>query len=262
MAKFCDKCGAQLDDNATFCTSCGASLGAAPQGQPAPQAQGFGAQASAAANNFTQGVQNFTADLPRDFNGFKEGVQKKDKKVIGVLIGAVVVVVLIIVLLVNLIGGGGYKEPLDKLVKGFNKSDAKMVMEATMPSSVLKAYEDEEEPDWDELDEELEESKEDLEDEYGEGVTLSYKVTKATKLSDKKLKKYRSMAEYYSEATDGKKSDFYPTAGYKLDVTLTIEGDDDDDEQELEDIIVVKIDGDWVFSGSGLGSLGGLSSFL
>ena len=131
-----------------------------------------------------------------------------------------------------------------------------------MPSSVLKAYEDEEEPDWDELDEELEESKEDLEDEYGEGVTLSYKVTKATKLSDKKLKKYRSMAEYYSEATDGKKSDFYPTAGYKLDVTLTIEGDDDDDEQELEDIIVVKIDGDWVFSGSGLGSLGGLSSFL
>ena len=38
--KICPKCGAQLDDNATFCTVCGIALGGAPNPQqPQPQPQ-------------------------------------------------------------------------------------------------------------------------------------------------------------------------------------------------------------------------------
>ncbi len=258
MAKFCDKCGAQLEDGAAFCTSCGATLG--QQAQQAAPAQGsVMSNVSQGISQGVQGVQNFAADIPRDFNGFKQGVQQKNKKVIGVLIAAVVLVILIIVLLVSLIGGGGYKSPLDNLTKGFNKNDAKLITKAMMPGSVLSAYEDEEDPDWDDADDAIEASKSLIEAKYGDDVEISYEIKDKNEISESKLKKkYKSLAKRYADAADGKTSDFYPTEGYELEVELTIKGDDDEDSNDTT-VVVGKVDGDWIFLDDGeFGMFGGM----
>ena len=258
MAKYCPKCGAALEDNAAFCTSCGATLDQAAQAAPA--------QGSNVMNNVSQGFsqarqagQNFVADLPKDINGFKQGVQQKNMKVIGVLAAALVIVIIVIVLVINLIGGGGYKTPLDNLTKGFNKNNAKMITKAMMPGSVLSAYEDEEDPDWDDADDAIEASKALIEAKYGDDVEISYKVTDKDEISESKLKKnYKSLAKRYADAADGKTSDFYPTEGYELEVELTIKGDDDEDSNDTT-VVVGKVDGDWIFLDDGsLGMFSGM----
>ena len=132
-----------------------------------------------------------------------------------------------------------------------------------MPGSVISAYEDEEDPDWDDADDAIEASKKLIETKYGDDVEISYKVTDKEKISKSKLKKnYKSLAKKYAEATDEKTSDFYPTEGYELEIEFTIKGDDDEDTEETT-VKVGKIDGDWVFLDDGsLGMFGDMGSLF
>ena len=103
--KVCEKCGAQLEDNAQFCVSCGTKVGeAAPkQAEPAaPKASPFAAKK----NDAGKGSPNKAA-------------------LIGIIAAAAVVVVLLIVLIVNV--AGGYKKPIKKYFAALNaaQKDAK-----------------------------------------------------------------------------------------------------------------------------------------
>lgn len=250
MAKFCEKCGAQLEDNATFCTACGAT-----QGQPAQAAPQQAAPAQGGA------AQGFAANMPKvSANDIKEAMnletiknlpKTKDKKTIAILGCAALLVIIVLIILFSLIFGGGYKSPLDDFCKGFNKSNSKMMLKTTMPDDVFDAYVDENDPDWDDMDDSIDAMKKLIGIQYGDDVEISYKVTDKSEISKSKLKKqYKSQAKAWAKAADGSTSDYYPTAGYELEVEFTIEGDDDEDTEETT-VKVGKVDGDWIILDGG-----------
>ena len=125
------------------------------------------------------------------------------------------------------------------------------MLKATMPDDVFDAYVDENDPDWDDMDDSLDSMKKLVGIKYGDDVEISYKVTDKSEISKSKLKKqYKSQAKAWAKAADGSTSDYYPTAGYELEVEFTIEGDDDEDTEETT-VKVGKVDGDWIILDGG-----------
>jgi RNA polymerase subunit RPABC4/transcription elongation factor Spt4 len=164
MSKFCESCGAEINDEATVCPNCGATV--------------TGAQAQA------QTVVNETVNTETASTEKKGDVKKM--AIIGGSIAAVVVV--IVALLVSLIGGR-YKSPIKKYVKGLNKCDAESYM-AAYPSFLKMETKDKT----------LTERKKNLEKTYGDNVKYSYKVLKKTKISKDDLKKVKeAIQDKYKE---------------------------------------------------------------
>lgn len=76
-----------------------------------------------------------------------------------------------------------------------------------------------------------------LEDEYGDNVRVSYKVTKEDKLTDSELNEIREGVNDRYELA--RKS---VTEGYDIDADITVKGDDDEMTSETS-AYIVKIDG-------------------
>ena len=116
--KFCNKCGAQVEDDVMFCPSCGNQVDAAPA-------------AEQASNPIATAADAVEAKLG-------------DKK--GLIIGAAVIVVaaiLVIVLLSALFGGSG-KAATKKFMKAFKNGDVKTMEHLTVPKDCRKEYYDDE----------------------------------------------------------------------------------------------------------------------
>ena len=111
MAKFCNACGAQLDDNTTFCNNCGAKLEAAPQTTT-------GAQAPAKAS---------------------KGLPKFDKSLLKYVIPAAVLVVALIIV-ISILVGNAYKKPIKNLVEGINEIDDEIFSDS-LPYFLIKKKE-------------------------------------------------------------------------------------------------------------------------
>lgn len=95
--KVCEKCGAQLEDNAQFCVGCGSKVG--------------GAQ------------ETVSSEKPKKVSPFAANVAKNGGNkvaLIGIIAAGVVVLFLIIAFFVNLFGG--YKKPIKAQIKAANKS--------------------------------------------------------------------------------------------------------------------------------------------
>lgn len=102
MAKFCSKCGNELEENVKFCNQCGATVE-------------------------VKKVESVT-DTPTQKRG--NGL---DKKAIGVVL-ALVVVIGIIVAIAN--GNKPYEKPLQYFVEGVNSGDYEMFCKAVLPSEL------------------------------------------------------------------------------------------------------------------------------
>lgn len=246
MSKFCTTCGAQLDDNATFCTSCGATQGEQPK------------QDSAAASA-ADSVKNTINDIKDkvDVGAIKDSLTmdnikslktEPNKNTIIALscIGAVALIVIIIILCA--VFSGGYKKPIDKMFKAFEDGDGKALM-SIYPDVLIESddFEDNiKDADYDSVKEYFEEQAEkftdQLEEEYGKDLKISYKIEDKDELSNKKLKDIKD-----SLKAQGAKN-VKVTKGYELDLEIKIKGDDDDDEDDLE-IIVAKVNGQWCIPG-------------
>lgn len=214
MSKFCEECGSPLEDNASFCENCGTAVPQEPEAAPA-------------GNFFT----NFLNRL------------KSDKKFAIITGGIAVALVLVIVLICVFAGGGkGYTKAIDNYIAVMVKGDVDKV-EKLVPPEYWEYAEDEMDMDLDDFIDEYEDNIDDmmdsLEDQYGKGIKATYEVLEEKELSEKKLE---GIAEALEDTydLDAKKV----TAGYELEVEMTIEGDEDDDSNETE-LTVIKYDGNW-----------------
>ena len=252
MPKFCTVCGASIPDDATFCTNCGS-----PQGQPAPapafqqtpspqQPAGPSGQNSAAysmLNAINQGqpqqaYQQPAAAAPRP------GLSDKAKKGIILGIAGIAAVAVIVILLIVLLSGG-YKKPVDDLVKALETGKGEYYIK-TLAESERKSREEDfaaNSSKFDSLeefyDDRLSSSRKSLADRYGDDFSISYSITDKKEVSDSRLKSYAS--EYLSDF--GKKVDV--TAGYTLRIEVNWKGSKKDEDGD-KSITVLKVDGDWV----------------
>ncbi|MDE6148471.1 MAG: zinc ribbon domain-containing protein [Ruminococcus sp.] len=208
MAKFCTKCGAPLENNAAFCTNCGALVD----------------------------TKNNSVNL--------------HKKSTAILLGGILAGIIIIVILISLIFGGGYKSAIDNYFEGLEDANAKKFMNA-MPECQIeyleKSFEDYDE--YDSLKEYfeylLEVALDEVEDEYGDDISISYEIKDKEELSDKELKDIRK--ELRSNYDN---NDVEVTKGYEVEISAEIKGDDDSDNMDMT-LKVAKVDGDWCIVNGG-----------
>ncbi len=231
------------------------------------------------------------------------GNDKQSKMIGLAIVGvAAIVVIVLLVLLIKALFGGGYESKLDDAVDLVNDRCTELddYVEIALPGFVADAYhdlmdiaEDEGEDDFeDALDnarDALENMYDELEDEYGKDFEVSYEIKKEKELDDDDLEDiedtYKDLADeiplddledeldsagdaaedLYKVVEDlvDELKDVNVSAGYKVDLELTIEGDEDDDTQEVT-VTFIKMNGDWTIDYSeymstlmyGLGGLG------
>lgn len=234
MAKFCTKCGAQLDDGTVFCTVCGEKLDANVNNQTA------------------QAVTNQPADQGDKsmLDSFKENVNMetvknfKNNPNFNLIVGAGVVVVaaiVVIALLVSLIGGGGYKGAISDYFNAIENADGKKLMN-TYPKFAIKAMEDDLDDDEDIKDyfnDRADGLQDSLKEEYGKIKSISYKITDKDELSDKRLKLLKTAIKSQFDTKKVK-----VTKGYEVELDVKIKGKDSKDTVTYEGV-VVKANGDW-----------------
>lgn len=203
MSKFCMQCGKEIEDGANICSFCGAS------------------------QEGTTTVEGITT------------VNKSSNKAVAVIIAAAAVVLVILIVLFNLLFGGGYKKPVDNMMKAIETGKGKYLYKS-MPEFLIEyEYEDEKKSEiYDDLDESLEFITGMLEGEYGDDIKVSYKIKDKEKIDKDDLEELEdSIKDKYDEKVKVSK-------GYELKIKMKIKGDDDKDE-DTTTINVYKIDGDW-----------------
>lgn len=210
MAKFCPKCGKELNEGVKFCPGCGAPIPV----QVNPAGGQPGGQAGA-----PMGGQPMNA-MP------VQRRQSSNRTLIIAGVAAVVVIILIIFGFMKLFGSN-YEDPIKNLVKTANKGDEKAVQKIFVPD-----YTDEilENVDAKEFAETLQDSM--------DGEKVDYDITDEEKIDKdsfkKKLNKYAPGWEEYVDIED-------VSGMYLLDIELE-SGDDTDD---ANNVVVIKVDGDW-----------------
>lgn len=166
MSKFCENCGAEINDDVTVCPNCNTPV------------NGAGAQAQTVVE---ETVKTETTSA-----------KKTDVKKMGIIGGAIAAVVVVIVALIVSLVSGRYKSPIKKYFKGLNKCDA---------DTYAAAYPDFLEYSKSIKDSYLTDQKKDDEKTYGDNVKYSYKILKKTKIEKKDLEKVKdAIKDKYKES--------------------------------------------------------------
>lgn len=160
MSKFCENCGAEMNDNDVVCQHCG------PQAEPA-----------------VEPVVENTA------NGTSNSANSMDTKNIAI-IGGIAVAVIVVLIIIFSIFGGGWKKPIDNYFKGMGKFNA---------DKYEKAYVEFIADDMDIDDDSMEKMEDYFEDEYGEKIKISYKIKEKEKIKKDDLEKVQEYVEEYYE---------------------------------------------------------------
>lgn len=169
-------------------------------------------------------------------------VPKNNNKKQFIVIGIVIVAFILVICLIVSSFGGGYKQPVNDFIKGFNKSKSEKIFSAVLPDDAVKELKEtlkEEDEDWkdfiEEMDDSLEEAREELEDDLGKNVKLSVKF-----LDKKKVKKseFEKLEEEYDDDFDAKVK-----KAYKVKIEMKLKGKDDEKKNKGW-IYVVKLKGD------------------
>lgn len=246
MSKFCTTCGASLEDNATFCTNCGTPQDANnQQNNAAPNGQTPAASAADAVKNTFSGVSFSSVKDSLTMDNIKNITKKPNKNTIIGLCVIAVVVIAVIVLLCVLLLGGGYKKPLDNMIKAYETGEGKYIKEYYTEEQIEEVedivdksnkYDDVD----DYFDDKAEKWKESSEKRLGEDFKIKYSIKKKKALTKKQLK---DIKESYEETYEVDKASV--TDGYKLTLSITWKGEDDEAEDESRDFYVVKVNGSW-----------------
>lgn len=211
MSKFCENCGAEMDDNQTICPSCGTGVGTEAE-YTNPVKEEPAAQPTY--------EDTTTTSSPKSGNG----------KNIGIIAGVVAVIAIIVAIIFSIFGKG-YLKPIDNYFKGIQKADAKTYVKSS------PAFVDADEDDYEDY---LEERLDDLEDTYGEKVKITYKVKKKEKIKKGDL---QDIQDYIEEEYD---EEVKVSAGYELKLAVTFKGKKKE-KTSTDKYYVYKIDGKWCF---------------
>ncbi len=148
MSKFCENCGAEMDDNQTVCPNCG---------------------------NATE-AEKVNGASAEDVKSTPTSSNKSETiKKVGIIGGIVAVVVALVAIIVSIIGGG-WKTPLKNYVDGRNKCDSDKYISAYPDFLKMNT-----------TDSNLKDAKKDDEKEYGDNVKYSFKVLKKEKINKDEL---------------------------------------------------------------------------
>lgn len=239
MAKFCGKCGAEMEEQALACPVCGEAVEVAPVEAVAPEEPAAENPKKSAVNGIVDKIQAFTVKataFTKDYIGKAKQNPKMWIAPGSIGVGIIAVIILVAVLIAN----SGYESALNnygKLMTGNIKYLEKMA-----PKQYWSYVEDEEDMDFDEIKEEVEDTLEDrkdsLEDEYGKNVKVTFKVLDEEELSKRTLKKIQEALE------DDYDMDVKVKKGYDLYVKMTVKGSEDK-ETAKQDITVVQIGSKW-----------------
>ncbi len=257
MSKFCPNCGQVLEDSAVFCNSCGASVSAATNAAPAYQQSQYqsapvAAPAQPAADKKPSIDVNKIVEQVKTFCiGFVNRC-KADKPFLYKVAGIAAAAVLVLILLIVLLSAKPYQSAIANYLDVSLEGQVKKI-EKLAPKAYWEYLEEEYEVDADDVADAYEEYYEDdtlemLEEEYGENIRISFKITDEDEMKEKKVKE---LADTLKEAYGISKKDV--KAAYEVEIDYTIKGDDDEDEDDME-LIVVKIGSKWYVT-SALGEL-------
>lgn len=175
-----------------------------------------------------------------DFSGTAAANDESKKKSLTNLIiaGGGIVVILLLVLIISTVAGGRYKKPVKDFFKGMNKADSERVVNAMFTEDMLDDADEDIDDMYDEFDDSLDDMLDGLEDEFGDDIKIKFSVDEKKSIKDKKLETYEDFYDDYLDA------DVKIKKGYKLSLTVKIEGDEDDDENDDIEVVVVKIKGE------------------
>jgi len=165
-------------------------------------------------------------------------------------------IVAIVVAIVAIFGIGscagcfsGPETPVKNMFKAIEKGDANAMLKA-YPKAFVKTVDKDQKED---LKEELKEAAKEMKEEK---IKISYKVKDKKKIDKDDLKDVEKAEETMLKFMDAKDTDVKVTAGYELEVEVTVKEDGDKETNEVE-MNVYKIDGRWCFAVSDMPSMMG-----
>lgn len=215
----CKNCGANVPETSKFCTTCGATVETdigLQDNAMAPAAEATGAAA------------------------ILKDKQKLIKVGVPVLAGIVAVVIALILIL-----GGSYKSVVKNYYKAMENGKGS-TLQSCSPYEVayLKATGKSKDYIKDQFNEAAKNRQQSLQEEYKKGYKVKYEIKDEEKMDKDDLDEYEDVINeaIKSEGIDLKKAKI--SAGYKLEVEVTIEGDEKDDTY-TENLTVLKINGKW-----------------
>lgn len=208
MAKFCGNCGAQVEDDAKVCGNCGVPL----DGGAVPNID--------------------TDNAPKKSGG---------NKILPAIIAAVVAIIVIIVAVNIVKKNTGYRATLNRAFKDIEKVDS--VALADEFSAVIEDIYSEYGSGYieDAFDKEINNLLDDMEDKAGANPKISYRIKKASKLSDRKVANLGEEIEKYDKNYD---KDLL-TQVVELDLEVNVKGPEDKYSLKWNDVTLVKEDGKW-----------------
>lgn len=190
-------------------------------------------------NEETQTVQSPSAD-PAEVS---RGVSNKNKKIGSIAIIAAAVVILIVA--GSVANSGAYKKPIKNYYEAIEKQDIKKYKKA-MGKTVVSAVEElckDTGGDKDDVDEFfeafIEPEYDNLVDEYGEKLKISYKIADKEKIDKDDLKE---LEDEFKDTYDEKVK---VSKGYEIELEVTYKGKDDKGTKD-EKLEVLKLNGEWI----------------
>ncbi len=216
---FCSNCGSELKEGTVFCSNCGTK--AADAGQQAP-------------GNTQQVMPNYTSNGYTGYN--QQGNKPNNNKIIGMAVVGVAALAVFFIL-VKLFGGitpPGYEQPIKYVCDGIENGSFKTMMKA-FPEYITDQMED---YYGDEMDELMDGMVENLKDQYGKRVKISYKVTDKDKMDKDDIETLEEDVEYnYDEKVNIKDA-------YEIEVEMKVKGSEGSDEDEST-VTVIKVGSKW-----------------
>lgn len=220
MAKFCENCGAAMDDGDAVCGQCGT-----PVGSVAPQTN------SGAVN------PQFQAN-----NGEPKTPNANNSAFIGKIVCAVIALIVVIGI-VNVVGkSSSYDTVLKKMVKAIKNDDTDAFI--NISSQVGQAIHNEQYGEGsyeDMIDNFLETKLDNYEDQVdGKVKSITYKIKDKQEITDRKLKKVKdTISDQYDVDADD--------ISNMMNVTLKlkIKGKDETTKDDLDNVVLIKEKGKW-----------------
>jgi Predicted membrane protein len=223
MAKFCENCGAAMDDGDAVCGQCGTPVGSV--GGVAPQT-----------NSGTVNSQ------PQANNGESKASNANNSAFIGKIVCAVIALIVVIGI-VNVVGkSSSYDTVLKKMVKAIKNDDTDAFI--NISSQVGQAIHNEQYGEGsyeDMIDNFLETKLDNYEDQVdGKVKSITYKIKDKQEITDRKLKKVKdTISDQYDVDADD--------ISNMMNVTLKlkIKGKDETTKDDLDNVVLIKEKGKW-----------------
>lgn len=213
MAKFCGNCGTQLDDSARVCGNCGTPL--------------------ANSNN------GATDNIPGVEYGDPAKKAKQSKIIkLGVALVALIVVTVIVINIVS--GFVGYKGMVRKFMAAYEDYDVDALasMTSDLRLDVFDKYGDDYYEDY--YENIIYNALDYFEEEVGHDFKLSYKITDAYKMTERKVDKMFEVAEEYVEDPE----DYGISEVMSIELEVTAKSGKKTETKDLE-LCIVKESGKW-----------------